>query len=275
MSTKKKRKPLKRRKPSTPPRFAVGDRVRVKYGVLDADFPDVPLGGWAGTVTEVNHDGKSHLYLIEWNRFTLDHMHPVFRKRCERDGLDVESYRLDEAELEPDAGDRVPLEQPSQIVTRPLSTTDQDDRIRAIFGLTSDDPLPESSYENLHHYHAYLAANLTFPFDAGYWKDAGPFESSRKCKVNVVALADLDCYCSEGVGLLFQIRRDAEQPKVVQARVKSRSGLFGFLSNLLGFSAAPPVVDEGDFMPLDDLEFTKKDANQRLFKDFSYWFWNH
>ena len=278
MSTKKKRKPLKRRKPSappTPPRFALEDRVRVKYGVPDPDFPDIPLGGWAGTITEVSHDAKSHVYLIEWNQFTLDHMPPVFRKRCERDGVYQEHCWLGEENLESDVGDRLPLERPSQIVTRPLSTTDQDDRIRAIFGLTSDDPLPESSYENLHHYHAYLAANLTFPFEAEYWTNAGPRESSKKRKVNVVALADLDCYCSEGVGLLFQIRRDAEQPKVVQARVKSRSGLFGFLSNLLGFSAAPPVVDEGDFMPLDDLEFTKKDANQRLFKDFSYWFWNH
>ena len=61
MSTKKKQKPLKRRKPSTPPRFAVGDRVRVKQGTADPDFPDILLGGWAGTITEVNHDGKSHL----------------------------------------------------------------------------------------------------------------------------------------------------------------------------------------------------------------------
>ena len=141
MSTKKKRKPLKRRKPSTPPRFAVGDQVRVKYGTADFDFPDIPLGGWAETITEVSHDAKSHLYLIEWNQFTLDHMPPIFRKRCERDGLDEESSRLGEEDLEPDVGDRVPLEQPVEIVTRPLRPTDQDDRIRAIFGLTSDDPL--------------------------------------------------------------------------------------------------------------------------------------
>ena len=153
MSTKKKQKPLKRRKPTTPPRFAVEDRVRVKYGVPDPDFPDIPLGGWAGTITEVSHDAKSHLYLIEWNQFTLDHMPPIFRKWCERDGVYQHRCWLGEEDLEPDVGNRVPLEQPTQIVTRPLSTTDQDDRIRVVFGLTSDFPLPDSSYENLHQYH--------------------------------------------------------------------------------------------------------------------------
>jgi hypothetical protein len=34
-------------------RFQVDDKVRVKYGVIDLDFPDIPLGGWSGTVTEV------------------------------------------------------------------------------------------------------------------------------------------------------------------------------------------------------------------------------
>ncbi len=109
MSTKKKRKPLKRRKPATPPRFAVDDRVRVKYGTADPDFPDIPLGGWAGTVAEVSDDGKSHRYLIEWNQFTLDNMPSIFRKRCERDGLDEESSCLGEEDFEADVGNRVPL----------------------------------------------------------------------------------------------------------------------------------------------------------------------
>jgi hypothetical protein len=273
MSTKKKLTPLKRRKPSTPPRFAVGDQVRVKYGTADPNFPDIPLGGWAGTVTEVGHDAQSHLCLIEWNQFTRDNMHPVFRKRCERDGLDEGSNWFGEEDLEPDVGDRLPLEQPTPIVTRPLRPTDQDDRIRAIFGLTSDDPLPESSYENVHQYHAYLAANLTFPFEAAHWEETGPFESSHRCKVSVVGLADLDYDCPEEVGLLFRIQRDREQTEVVQARVKNRSGLLAFLSHVLGLSA-PKKRDVSDLVPLSHLELTNKDANRRLLKDFDYWLWN-
>jgi hypothetical protein len=273
MSTKKKRKPPKPRKPSTPPKFTVGDLVRVKYGTADPDFPDIPLGGWTGTITETSHDAKSHLYLIEWNQFTLDNMPPIFRKRCERDGLHEERSWLGEEDLEPAVGDDLPLEQPTRIATRPLRPADQDDRIRAIFGLTSDDPLPESSYENMRQYHAYLAANLTFPFEAAYWQETGRHQSHR-CKVIVLGLVDLDCYCYEDVGLLFQIQRDGEPTTVVQTRAESRSGLFGFLSQILGLSA-PQMTDDGDYLPLDDLELTKKDANQQLLKDFAYWMWNH
>ena len=54
--------------------------------------------------------------------------------------------------------------------------------------------------------------------------------------MTVVGLADLECYEREEVGLLFRVRHDGEQTNVVQTRVKSRSGLFGFLSNALGLS---------------------------------------
>jgi hypothetical protein len=43
----------------TTPRFTVGDKVRVRSGVSDPDFPDMPLGGWTGTVTEIiEHKGR-------------------------------------------------------------------------------------------------------------------------------------------------------------------------------------------------------------------------
>jgi hypothetical protein len=78
---KKQRPERERGRPISPARFGVGDRVRVKPGTTVPGFEDIPLGGWAGTIGEV--DGRSNLptYLIEWNRHTLDHMHPVYRKR--------------------------------------------------------------------------------------------------------------------------------------------------------------------------------------------------
>jgi hypothetical protein len=71
------------------PRFKVGDKVRVKHGVRDPDFSDIPLGGWAGTVKEVEQTKGQTTYLIAWNRATLRGMHPVYKKRCERDGLEL------------------------------------------------------------------------------------------------------------------------------------------------------------------------------------------
>ena len=149
-----------------PPRFEPGMKVRVKHGVRDPDFPDIPLGGWAGTVKEVEQAKGQTTYLIAWDRATLRGMHPVYRKRCERDGLELESMWLGEEDLEADDGSRVPIEPPTAIVTKPLSEKDQDDRVRMALGLTHDDPLPEVSRKTLLAYHRYLAANLKFPFRA-------------------------------------------------------------------------------------------------------------
>ena len=40
--------PKRKREPSPVAKFKVGDKVRVKYGTRDAEYPDIPLGGWAG-----------------------------------------------------------------------------------------------------------------------------------------------------------------------------------------------------------------------------------
>ena len=78
------------------PRFKVGDKVRVKPGVSDPDFPDMPLGGWSGTVTEIiEHEGQINC-VFKLDERTLASIHPIYRKRCERDGLDFETMGLSE-----------------------------------------------------------------------------------------------------------------------------------------------------------------------------------
>jgi len=81
----------RKRSGSVPSRFQAGDKVRVKYGVRDPDFPDIPLGGWAGTVKEVHQAEGETTLLVAWNRATLRGMHSIYKKRCERDGLEHES----------------------------------------------------------------------------------------------------------------------------------------------------------------------------------------
>src|SRR2546429_2528309 len=139
MSSKNK----KEKNPRVPAQSLNGAQVRVKPGTTDPDFSDIPLGGWAGAIQEVNQQSDPPTYLIQWNRHTLDHMHPVYRKRCERDGLELESMWLGEDDIEPDPGGPAVIEQPASIVTRPLNDKDQDDRVRIALGLTSNDPLPE------------------------------------------------------------------------------------------------------------------------------------
>ena len=56
--------------------FQIGDKVRVKHGVMDSDYPDMPFGGWAGTIAEVDDNG---FYTVRWSDETLASIHPVFK----------------------------------------------------------------------------------------------------------------------------------------------------------------------------------------------------
>ncbi len=226
------------KRPIFPARYGVADRVRVKSGTTDPDFPDIPLGGWAGTISEVDQRSNPPSYLIEWDRRTLDHMHPVYRKRCERDSLDLASMWLEEADLEPDSGGPAVVEQPTSIVTRPLSKENQDDRIRAIFGFTSDDPLPPADEENLRRYNHYLATHLAFPFQARCPAETGPFERTEYI-VSVVDLLDADA-CNEDEGVLCEAEQQGETVE----------------------------------LPLADLNVTINLHNRQLVEDYSYWFGN-
>jgi hypothetical protein len=216
----------------------VGEQVRVKTGTCDPDFPDFPLGGWSGTIREIDVASRPPVYLILWNDYTLKHLHPIYRQRCERDGLECDSMWLGEDDLQPAAGDLGPLEQPTAIVPRPLQPHDQEDRIRAILGLTSDDPLPEVSRGALGKYHTYLSKELSFPFNAEVWVQSGPFQG-RTQPITVYRLLPPD----EGrnsSGLLVEAGRGQEQ-----------------------------VV-----LPLGTIETGGDSPVRRPLQDYAYWFWN-
>jgi hypothetical protein len=238
---RKKGRPAKGRRqpePTCPAQFTVGNLVRVKPGTTVPGFEDIPLGGWAGTIRDVDQRSAPPTYLIEWDRHTLDHMHPVYRKRCERDGLGLESMWLGEADIEPDTGTPAVMEQPTKIATRPLNEKDQDDRVRTALGLTSDDPLPEVDDDTLRAYHRYLAAHLTFPCEARWEPEYGPAPT-----VKITGLGDPedDPWVDEMYGLLCEARAEGRLIEV----------------------------------PLGECEAKKGSPNRQLLKDYAYWFWNN
>lgn len=189
----------RRKDGSPPPRFGPGTEVRVRQGIRDPDFADIPLGGWKGVVREVERAGGETTYLIAWGRSTLQAMHPIYKKRCERDGLEPESMWLGEDDLEADDGGHVPIEQPTTIVTRPLSEKDRDDRVRMALGLTGDDPLPDVDRETLLAYHRYLKDHLKLPFRAR--------QEFNGLSLTVHRLVDTEAYDLEGeVGLIAEAR---------------------------------------------------------------------
>ena len=83
-------------KPARAAQFRIGDRGRVRHGVTDNDYPDMPIGGWAGTISET-HGGDAHV--VRWSEETLASIHPVFKNRCEIDGLDFEEYSIGAEDL--------------------------------------------------------------------------------------------------------------------------------------------------------------------------------
>jgi len=228
----------KEKEARAPFRFAAGAQVQVKPGTTDPDFADIPLGGWAGTIQGVDQKSVPPNYLIEWNRHTLDHMHPVYRKRCERDGLELERMWLGEDDIESNTGGPAVIEQPRSIVTRPINEKDQDDRVRIALGLTSDDPLPEVDDETLRAYHGYLGAHLTFPCEAKWEREYGPAQT-----VKITGLGDPkdDTWGDEMFVLLCEARAEGRLIEV----------------------------------PLSECEAKKGSANRQLLKDYAYWFWNN
>lgn len=231
-----KKKP-QQKKVSAPPRFAVETVVRVRPGTTDPDFPDIPLGGWAGTIQEVDQRSAPPTYLIEWDRHTLDHMHPVYRKRCERDGLELERMWLGEDDIEPDTSEPAVIEQPTSIVTRPLNPKDEDDRVRIALGLTGDEPLLGVDDDTLRTYHRYLAAHLAFPFEAKWEPEYGP-----RPIIKITGLGDPDDACADEMyGLLCEARVEGRLTEV----------------------------------PLAECEAKKSGLNRQLLKDYAYWFWNN
>jgi hypothetical protein len=172
-------------KKTIPERFSIGDSVRVKAGVADPDYPDIPIGGWSGQITEIQA-GDPPTCLVRWSQQTLENMHPVYRNRCERDGLDIKNMWLALSEIEPNADQRAEMEQPTAIQTKPLNMKDEDDRIRAVFGFTHDGLIPDVSEDTLRIYRDYLAEKLSFPFEAEGKLNPRRF-CSRRQTVTVVA----------------------------------------------------------------------------------------
>ena len=192
-------------------KFNVGDLVRVKHGVTDVDYPDIPMGGWVGNISKVADDS----YLVEWTIETLEHVHPVYRKRCERDGVDYEEYWVHVSTLEPAPAEPVNVEQPTAIITRPLSTDDQDDRICMVFELTSDDSLPYNSEATELIYVNYLKANLRLPFSA---RSFDPIKG-RKREVTVTGMCE-EFPIDEGFGVVCDVLDGGEKAQIPLSKLK-------------------------------------------------------
>ena len=218
-------------KPST--KFHIGDLVRVKHGVADIDYPDIPMGGWVGRISEVG--GGS--CLIRWSTETLENVHPVYRNRCERDGGDFRQYWVNVTDLEPAPIEPLEMEQPTAIVTRPLSPDNQQDRICVVFGLTSDDLLPCHSEATELTYLYYLKRNLTFPFPARCFD---PIEN-RKRDVTVTGFCD-DLPLEDGFRVVCEVLDGGKKGRMPLSKLEVEPGNpnYQMVDDYIAWLSIPP-----------------------------------
>ena len=176
-------------------------------------------------------------YAVHWTKPTLDEAHAVFFKRCQRDEMKPYRYWLEEDQLE-EAAEETPvsMEQPTNIVTRPLSMDEPDDRIRMVFELTGDDGLPKADEQTQRRFFDYLKAHLSFPFKADYWP-ASALGPSKSGKVSVLGFADPPLDRKEGI--------------VCEAH----QGKHEFQ------------------VPLAGLQVGEDDPNFQYVEDYTYWLW--
>jgi hypothetical protein len=241
------------------PKFHVGDLVRVKHGVTDIDYPDIPMGGWVGSVSIIERDSC----LVRWSVETLENVHPVYRKRCERDGTDIEEYWVNVDDLEAAPIEPLNMEQPTAIITRPLSSDDQDDRICMVFGLTSDDPLPCDSKATELTYFNYLKTNLTFPFPAQFFDPI----KDRSRDVMVTGMCD-EFPIDEGFGVVCEVFDEGEKRQIPLSELKLEPGNPNYQTvddYIVWFVNSPEEgVDEdvdGDWDEEDDEEWDDDDEH--------------
>ena len=84
--------------PTAHPRLWVGAHVRVRFGVLDPDYPDLSIDGWTGTIVRTNDDSTTPC-LVRWDWNTLEHAESTGHARWKEDGFASEEMWLAESDL--------------------------------------------------------------------------------------------------------------------------------------------------------------------------------
>lgn len=113
------------------------------------------------------------------------------------------------------------------------------DRIRAILGLASDDPIPRVRRESLKKYHTYLAVRLAFPFAAKLARPVHPSQDTE-APLSVVRLLDPN-------------------------REYHVDGAFGLVCKT--FQGREPID-----IPLDRVDVDPDHPNYQLLEDYRSWF---
>jgi hypothetical protein len=220
--------------------------VRVKDGVLDPDYEGQSIGGWTGTIIDIDDSSDPSLILLEWEARTLTEL--IGKKaleRAEREGLQGDGmwlYLTDVEQLDPTQGTEPP--QPMNRAPKPkkrhdVPLTAEEIRVTRLFGLPASAGPPAVDDATLEVYHDYLCAHMRFPFMGEYSRETAPLHQVSEY-IKVTGLEDVDD-CDEFYGILCKGRRGRRHVVV----------------------------------PLAEVEVDTDDPNRQLIDDYQVWFWNY
>lgn len=74
--------------------FKVGDFVKIKAGVMDAEEEKYDLGGWQGHITDISDEDDEAFYEILWDSATMKAMPQGFIQKSVSEGLSLSAYNL-------------------------------------------------------------------------------------------------------------------------------------------------------------------------------------
>jgi hypothetical protein len=125
-----------------------------------------------------------------------------------------------------------------KVATARRAADDPEDRIRAVQKVAGDEPVPRLGLEALRKYHAYLAANPSFPFEGRLSDPIGPHRDTRS-PLSVVRLMD-------------PVREYAPE-------------------EMYGLICKAVQKDERIELPLDRIDVADDSPNRQLLEDYCYW----
>jgi hypothetical protein len=221
------------------PRFVPGVPVRVRPGVRDPDFPNLDLSGWTAIVLDVNDESDPPNYEIGWTEETRQRIDPVWRDRCEEEGLDFDTIWLSGDDLDPDPTrpfEAVVPGPPALTDRRPAALVAQENRIRAALSVKVGGDIPMVARASLQAYHDYLKARLVFPLPCREHTENDKSEPERVTLIGLAAFGEEPRF-----GLVAEIRRG----------------------------------ESADFVPLWTLSVEEPPEAHQLVEDYAFWFWSH
>jgi hypothetical protein len=229
--------PLSAEKPQRPLRR--GDVVHVKAGSPHSTYPDLPMGGWSGTVERIERQKSSGRRRC-WVHFfdsTVARLHPVYEDRERRDNDDdceLWDNWVPQEQLEMGEAPPVNIEQPK---LPPWAERAGDRQIRGLFNLGPDELYPECEPKTWQVWHRFLSEHLPLPRPL----EDDEFDGEPRTLVRLLLPGDLPSDYS-----------DDEEPH----------GLYGEVAS-----------DRETFvMPLDEITLPEGDPFDNLLYDYAYWY---